>query len=456
MRHIVSCIVVALTVGLASAPFSTAHAQETPPSVQDIDLAYCLREALQNNFSIRKAREEIERLSGAVGEAGAAFVPKIDLIGSYDRVDLDRLAQTPTFTFGAQENWSVRVQASESIFLGGHDLSQFARARAFRRAGEHALESVVNDVILDVKTRYFGVLVARAQEEVQKQNSALMEEELRIERDRLHAGTVSEFNVLRAEVALANSLSPLIRAQNNTQLSAEQLARAVGRHPVLENIDPTSYRIVGALAFEPYEITAEKALSTAMSSRPELLQLQSLIDAEKQGVWVARSDYLPRIDIAGGYGREKNQFAGPGAEDLKGWQFNLTGRWNLFDGFATTSRVTQAQSIHAAQRLSLEEARLNIAVEVRAAYHSVVNAAALVNASNKVEQQGEEALRLARVRFQSGVSPQLDVLDAQVALTQARTNKVQALHDYNVAVATLERAMGNRVSGGDTTTGVAP
>ena len=120
----------------------------------------------------------------------------------------------------------------------------------------------------------------------------------------------------------------------------------------------------------------------------------------------------------------------------------LQSNWAIFDGRATSGRVAQARSIVEQNRLSLMQTKINAEVDVRRAYSSWQESNELVEASRKVVEQAQEAVRLANARYSAGTGTQLDVLQAQVDLTTARTNQVQAYYTYNVAVADLRRAMG--------------
>ena len=118
------------------------------------------------------------------------------------------------------------------------------------------------------------------------------------------------------------------------------------------------------------------------------------------------------------------------------------GSWAIFDGRATAGKVAQARSLLAQTQLTTAEQQLAIDVEVRRAHSTLQEAAELVTASKAVVEQAEESVRLAKARFDAGTATQLDVLQAQVALTEARTNEVEALYNHTVALASLRKAMG--------------
>jgi outer membrane protein TolC len=129
-------------------------------------------------------------------------------------------------------------------------------------------------------------------------------------------------------------------------------------------------------------------------------------------------------------------------ESHDGWRIGVQSQWNIFDGRATAGRVAQARSVLEQTKLSLAEFQLASDVEVRRAFSQWQQAVELADASKKVVAQADEAVRLATARYNAGTATQLDVLSAQVDLTTARTNQLQAFYTYNVAVASLRKAMG--------------
>jgi len=130
---------------------------------------------------------------------------------------------------------------------------------------------------------------------------------------------------------------------------------------------------------------------------------------------------------------------------VDGWTVGARATWPLFDGLATKGKVSQARAQREQADLDFADARRAIELEVRQAYSDYLQSVELLEAQKKTVEQAEESLRLAEARFRAGTGTQLDVLSAQTALTDARSNEIQALYDYNVAVATLERATGSTV-----------
>ena len=117
-------------------------------------------------------------------------------------------------------------------------------------------------------------------------------------------------------------------------------------------------------------------------------------------------------------------------------------KWNIFDGLLTHGKVIQADAQFARAQTDLADQSRQIELAVRTAYSDFIEAKEVLDSQAKVQEQADEALREAKARTDAGTGTQLDVLDAETSLTQARTTQIQALHDYTAARAKLERAIG--------------
>lgn len=293
-----------------------------------------------------------------------------------------------------------------------------------------------------MRTRFYDVLLAREQIEVQEQNVNLLREQLQTARNRFEAGAVSNFDVLRAEVAVANAQAPLIRARNQFRISIDELRRSMGfMNPSPENVDKVP-EFIGDLTFTPVSYELQRSLITALENRPELRRLAKVEEAREAGVTFEKAGYKPDVAVVGGYQMRKAGNSNRFQDSLDGWTIGLQSSWAVFDGRATKGRVAQARSRLEQARLSTQEQTLFVEVEVRRALSSLQEGAELADAAQKVVQQAEEALRLADARYAAGSATQLDVLETRVALTEARNNQLEANYRYNVALASLRRSLG--------------
>ncbi len=400
-----------------------------------LDLQYALAYALDNNFAIRQAKERIRQQEGIVLEVRSAQIPNVSAAAGYQR-NADEIS-----TNGRDEAWSVDITARQILYAGGGVSASIKRQQLALDAAVLSLREVINDALLGVRTRFFTALLTRERIKVQEQNIELLERQLQDVRNRFEAGTVSNFEVLRAEVALANAQPALITARNDFRLAIEELRQSLGFVAASEPDVTKVPEFLGTLEFNPSSFELRSALSTAREQRPDLQRLTKLSEAAEQGVISSRSGYLPSVSAFGSYDWRQAPVSS-NRSSLDGWTVGLQTSWDIFDGRATAGRVAQARSFLEQTKLALAEAQLSADVEVRRAISIFQQATELAEASKKVVEQAEEAVRLANARYSAGTATQLDVLTSQVELTTARLNQLQAYYSYNVAVASVRNAMG--------------
>jgi len=402
-----------------------------------LDLKTAITYAVEHNFAIQQARERIREQDGLIVEVRGAVLPNIGVSGFYSLED-EELANFINF----DQNWQIALEVTQLVYAGGGVRAALNAQDLVKQSALLELEAVINDQLLRVRTSFYDVLLAREQIAVQEQNIELLQEQLTTSQNRLEAGTVSNFDVLRAQVELANAQPALIRARNNYRVSIDELRYALG----YDERDPANVRrspeIVGNLDFVPVAFDLESALSSARLNRPELKQLDTIVKAREAGLTIARSGRLPTVSVSGGYALRRDFSTTSFSSSLTGWTVGASASWSIWDGAATRGRITQALSQKEQARLALMDVSLAVEVEVRRALADLDGATELTSAAVQVVGQAEEAVRLADARYGAGTTTQLDVLAAQVALTSARNNLVQANYAYNIASANMRRAIG--------------
>jgi len=412
-----------------------------PITVPDrLDLKMAIGFALANNFAIREARERIKQQEGVVLEVRGKSIPNVVAQGLYQE---NSTSISPTFP-ASTTFWQGSVIATQTLYAGGGVRSSIRNANLTREAAALDLQATINQALLDVRTRFYNVLLAREKIRVQEENIGLLKSQLKDASDRFETGTTSSFDKLRADVALANGQVPLITARNDFRIAVEQLRQSLGfasqRSGDLQKVPEFD----GVLTYTSASFDLAACLEAAHANRPELQRLAKEREAGEQSVVTARSNYYPNLALAGGWEAEKAPFAlsGSSSSSVNGWRIGLQSQWNIFDGASTSGRVAQARSLLQQAKLTLDEQTLAIDVEVRQAYSAWQEADELAAATQKTVGQAEESLRLATARYEAGAATHLDVLQAQVDLTQARVNQVQADYTDTVALAQLREAMG--------------
>jgi TolC family type I secretion outer membrane protein len=420
---------------LATAATLAAAPNPDQPVPDRLDLPGALGFAVENNFTIRGARAQVRQAEGSLVTARAGYLPHLGVDAGYTNVS-DRAR-----TSAANQNWSATASVQQSLYSGGAVSGSVRAARASRTAAELQLQATINGVLAGVRIDFYNVLRARETIKVREEAITLLEEELKNARNRYEAGAGAQFDVLRAEVALANGRPPLITARNDLRIAIEELRQMLGFTNRATNQPGKIPEFLGRLEYREDSFTLDAALDAARANRPELQAYAQQLTAAEAGVRIARAGYYPTLGASAGWEVFRDPLKPSVSDDRDGWIVGLKSTWAIWDGRSTAGKVHTAKAKAEQARLSMQEQQLSIDVEVRRAFATWQEAVELVTVSNKVVEQAKEALRLSRARFDVGAATQLDVLQAQNALTDAGNNQVQALYSYNVSVTQLRTAM---------------
>ena len=400
---------------------------------------------LKQNSGLQKARADLEQSRGLVIETRAVALPTISATGNAQRTSqslIEKFTTTGPGILSPRDNWNTSVQIVQNIYQGGRTLSAFRAARLQKEQAMFQYQSAVADALLATRVAYYDVLVAEQQITVNEASVNLLNRELEDQQRRFDAGTVPRFNVLQAEVAVANARPPLIRARNAYRVAKNNLSNLLGYNLPKDVWEDIPLNLTDKLEANPYTIELPAAIAQALQRRTELAALQRTEGLQRENIINAKAGYKPTIQATAGYDWRSSEFSGGSQSELDGWVIGGQLTWNIFDGMLTYGKVVQAKAQLTHAKADVEDRARQIELEVRTDYSSFIEAREVLESQQKVQEEAEEALRLARARGEAGTGTQLDILNAETQLTQARTTQVQALHDYDVARARFERAIG--------------
>lgn len=412
---------------------------------QPLTLADALNIALEQNAEVRKARQDLAAATGMAIQTRAVVIPKLQATAQYTAREAGGVEQFPAPGLPIQipnEAWSAGVRLVQTVYEGGRLRSAWRSARLMEEQAQAAYDTAVADTVLAVRTAYADVLLAAEMVRVHQASVQLLEEELRQTRQRYEAGTVPRFNVLRAEVELANARPRLSRARNSLRIAKQNLAQLLGFDVPPEFSEDLPLELADRLQPPAGLPELNAALRQALEHRRELAVLRHAEALQAEAVRQARAGFKPAVELFAGYDAHSPNFRDDLDRAIDGWVAGAQLRWNLFDGGASRGKLLEARARQTRAQVEIEDARRRIELEVRTAYSRLVEAREVLQSTFKVQEQAEEALRLAQARARAGTGTQLDVLSAQTALTEARSIHIQALRDFVVAQARFERAIG--------------
>lgn len=396
----------------------------------ELTLEESIRLALANNPAIKIAEKEQEKAAWAVKEAKAGKAPTLSLDHTSAR---GQLLSTSDATINNFEN---SVSLSLPLYTGGQVESVIEQAKLSRDAATLGVEDSKQQIRLNATSAYYGVLQAANMVKLNQESVDRLQAHVKNVQAQYAVGTVAKTDVLRSEVEVADAEQSLIKAQNSYDLAVAGLNNVLGM-PLDTQVD-----VKDQLKYEQVSLTLEDAIAQAMVNRPDLAQAEIAVAVAAEGIDGARAGYRPTIGLSAAQGWSGDNFPGDDDDD---WSIGVKASWNLFDSGLTKSKVRQSESTLEKARQQQQQAKDAAQLEVRQAYLNLKEAEKRIATSQVTVVKAEEDYKIAQVRYTSGVGTNLDVIDSQVALTQAKTNYVQSLYDYNTSRAQLEKAMGVRV-----------
>ena len=400
----------------------------------------------EQNATILKAKSDLEASHGIVVQTRAVVLPQVQATGQYKRTDRGAIENFPVSGISPlpDQNWNAGVQIIQSIYEGGKMVAALHAAKATKEQALAQYQTTIADTLLATRVAYYDALLAAQQITVHEASVKLLQNELEDQQHRYNAGTVPKFNLLRAEVAVANERPYLIRARNDNRIAKNNLANLLGYNLPRDVWEDIPMQLTDSFDDKPYEINLPAAIEQALENRTELVAMRKAEELQRLNIINAKSGYKPTVQVFAGYNWYNAQFTPPVEldHDIHGWNAGAQMSWDIFDGMLTHGRVIQSKALYEKAKTDVIDQARQIELQVRTAYSSFIEAREVLESQQKVQEEADEALREAEARAAAGTGTQLDVLDAQTSLTQARTTQVQALHDYAAACARLERAIG--------------
>jgi len=417
-------------------------AKQHNPKVADMRVEDAIETALKKNPDILDAAQKLSITSGEMISVRSQIIPKMSLSSSYGytttQVNTDNFAGAPNVN---NQAWNINLEFSQLLYDGGAAVSGIRAAIATEVGSYYSLRQTIDKVISDVKINFYEVVLNRALIIANQQSVDLLAEQLKDQQNRYEAGTVPRFNVLQAEVALANAKPPLIQAENNYRISLYKLVRLLGMDYPAGYPSEVPFNIVGKLDYLPRTIKADDSIRVAVARNPGLKAQRQTILSDVAKVNQQFAGYLPNVNATARQTNESNLLSNNLFDLDSGWFFGLEGKWAVWDGLLTYGNVKQAKAKMEQSKINYDNGVREVILEVQQAISNLVEAKETVDSQKASVVQGVEALRLAQERLDAGAGTQLDVLNQQVSLLQSQTFLLQAYYNYIKGLAEYDRAL---------------
>jgi outer membrane protein TolC len=419
--------------------------------------------ALRQSDEIGIAAAQVDVADAQYGAARANALPQLRFGGSYLHVYESARGQAVGSVFNQPNTYTANANLSQTLFQGGKLVSATRAANELREAARFDEREQRANVTLLVQRAYLQSLFADRIAELQQRNLALATSRVAQVEQFERAGQAARYDVLRARVERANIEPLAIQAESDRELALLELKRVLNL--------PVDQPVALVSRIDP-EVAAVNAVdeTTAIAERAAVRSAELTLAARQLGVRVARADYLPTLTAFFQTGYQAFPPPGLGFPTTRGTlsegncpagssptlrcqnggffsdrQAGLNISFPIFDGFRVKSNVDFAKAQARLAELELQQQRETVSLEVARARAELRRARAVFAAGQQNSTEAEEAFRLATLRYARGLSTQLEVSDAQLALLTAQSTAARASYDLFLASADLARALGRPI-----------
>jgi len=429
------------------------NTQEVNTTVrQPITLNQAIELALRNNKDFQAARIALERSEANLISARAALFPSLTTEFEFSRdnsaaaeiqnaLSIQNALRSPIPTdpilqSESSTNATGNVQLTYNIFSGGERSAQIEKAEKQVRSSRLQVEVTSEQTRFSATDSYYALQGTDAQVAIAQASVEDASQSLRDARLLEQAGLGTRFDVLRAEGDLATANEALTRAISDQRTARRKLVQilGVGQKVELTAADPITEA-------GEWTIPLEASIVQAYKNRAELEQQLLQIDIYEQDRFIALSSIQPKVDFLANYNYQNNFDDSVGIVD--GYSFAARVRWTFFDGGRAFAEARRADRDMDSAQTEFAKQRDQIRFDVEESYYTLTSTKENITSTRTNVTRFEEALRLARLRFQAGVGTQTDVINAQRDLANARGRYLQAIIGYNQALNKIQRAVSN-------------
>ncbi|SJZ59581.1 TolC family protein [Selenihalanaerobacter shriftii] len=394
---------------------------------QNFNLSKIIKLTLKVNSQIKIARQKLKVTEANLAKSKANKLPKVNFESSYTEVGETESKVTNKDTYQAGLNGSYPLYT-------GNKLSKRINIRdnEVKKANLN-LDNKKNEVIFKVTTDYYRLLKAKKLVNLTKKALTQVEAHLQVANSRYEAGAVLITDVLKTKVRKTKVQKDLINAKNKVEIIKSQLKNSIGLSQV------KSISIKGGLKQTNYSLSLEECLEEAFINRADLKQFQLNLVNYQTKLEIAKASDSPELMLVGNY----KWTGGEMLPEDNNWDLTLNLQLPLYDGGQTKAVIKEAEANLKQMKEIKWQLKEGIALEVKSSYLDKESAAKMVEVTFKSIQEAKENLRVERLRYKEGSATSTEVIDAEISLTTAKTNYLEAKYNYQMAVARLIKAMGS-------------
>jgi outer membrane protein TolC len=400
---------------------------------------------LENSNFLHSSKMNMKYAEAKSKEVNTFRLPSLTFGASYTRLsEVDPFSvSTPFGKFNISpaifNNYNFKVTLQQPLFTGFKLESNSKMADLSYKASKEDFNSDKNELIYNIKKAYWGLFQANQIKKVTEENVAQVQAHLTDVKNLFDQGLATKNDVLKVQVQLGEAQLRLIDSKNAVQLANINLDNILGISLSTE-IEP-----VNNIEKRSKDVSdLSSLLDKAYSVRPELKSMDYRVKASETGITAAKSDWWPQLYLTGNYYYSRpNQRILPTQDKFNAtWDISVSMSFNLWNWGATSDRTDAAEAQFEQAKDGYKVLKDRVTLEVTANYLNINKSEEKMTVSEQSVKQAEENYKVTDEKFKNGLALNSDLLDAEVALLQAKTNYIQSVVDYELALAQLKKSIG--------------
>jgi len=429
-------------ISIVLLPMMAFSQEKRPLSIEE-----AIRIGLERSRSLHISSMKVLAADARSSEANAARLPSLKLQAGYARLsEIDPFAVSLPFLPSpviispiVLNNYTTRLSLQQPLFTGFKLEKSVAAAEYAAEAAGYDFSKDKVDLVYNIKSAYWNLYKAREIKRVVDENVELVRAHLGDVQNMMAQGLVTKNEVLKVQVQLSSSQLAQIDASNSVRIAMMSLNNLIGL-PVETELDLISNVQAQEIGNQQLAILTQQALAT----RADVKAAEMRVQASEASVTAAKGSWYPQVSLYGNYYYSRpNPRILPTKDEFKDtWDFGVNLSFDIWNWNATKHQTDQAEASLAQSREVFEQLRDAITLEVNQSYLMLLQSKEKVSVAEKGVEQADENYRITKNKFSSGTATNTDLLDAEVALLQAKVNHTSSLVDLELAQARMMKAVG--------------
>jgi len=397
-----------------------------------------VQRVLQIHPAIQQAMANTRAAEARVSQTSSAKLPDVTTEADYTHI-----GPVPAFNFpgfgnlvlAPQDNYDAHIAARYTVFAFGKTSSAIDASRSRVQTSQDAIELTKTNLAMQTIRAFYAITLLRKSEKVQDEQIEALTQHISVTQKRVTAGSATNFDVLTTQVRVAAAQNQKVEIQNSLQRQESVLRQLLN----LPMNNPLT--ISGSFQSTPVALNQDSLFQLALRQRIELKLARDAEESAKLQKNASSLGNMPSLKVIAAYGL-KNGYE-PNIYPVRGnWMWGAQAQIPVFDGGRVNHQEEEAQAVIESEQAHIQDAQRQTRSDVEQTISDVQASWSKVQISEVQLQQAQEAVAIARTKYETGSITNLDLLDAETEESSARLMNLQALYRFVISKYELSRAVG--------------